>query len=113
MYDTCFGADLTVLEEGREFLDRYSKMKTCLCLLPVVLPGSNMLSSIIPIFYHTFQLCRSPQQMFGAICKDQLVNDLGISREDLVVVSIMPCTAKKFEARRDEFKLTEIRMSNT
>jgi len=49
--------------------------------------------------------CRSPQQMFGSLAKEVLPKDLGIAREDLVVVSIMPCTAKKFEAAREEFKV--------
>jgi NADH-quinone oxidoreductase subunit G len=47
--------------------------------------------------------CRSPQQMFGSLCKDTLPKELGIKREDLVVVSVMPCTAKKSEAKRPEF----------
>jgi NADH-quinone oxidoreductase subunit G len=48
--------------------------------------------------------CRSPQQMFGAMAKETLPGALGVKREDLVVVSIMPCTAKKFEAKREEFR---------
>jgi NADH-quinone oxidoreductase subunit G len=58
-----------------------------------------------PDFLTHLSTCRSPMEMFGALCKDQLPAELKITRENLVVVSVMPCTAKKFEAGRDEFKV--------
>ena len=49
--------------------------------------------------------CKSPQQMFGSLCKELLSKDMNIPRENIVVVSVMPCTAKKFEAQRPEFSV--------
>ncbi len=105
VYDTCFGADLTVLEEGREFLERYSKNENLPLFTSCCPAWVKFAEQYYPDLLPHLSTCRSPQQMFGAVCKDQLVKDLGISREDLVVVSIMPCTAKKFEAHREEFKV--------
>ena len=105
VYDTCYGADLTVLEEGREFLDRYSRKENLPLFTSCCPAWVKFAEQYYPDLLPHLSTCRSPQQMFGAVCKDQLVKDLAISREDLVVVSIMPCTAKKFEARRDEFQV--------
>ena len=104
VYDTSFSADLTVIEEGREFLDRYSKNENLPLFTSCCPAWVKYAEQYYPDLLSNLSTCRSPQQMFGAVCKEQLVKDLKISREDLVVVSIMPCTAKKFEARRDEFK---------
>ncbi len=105
VYDTNFGADLTVIEEGNEFLDRYSQ-KQKLPLFTSCCPAwVKFAEQYYPDMLPNLSSCRSPQQMFGSLCKDQLTKELGIRREDLVVVSIMPCTAKKFEAKRDEFKV--------
>ena len=62
-----------------------------------------------PEYMHHLSSCRSPQQMFGALAKEILAGELGVKREDIVVVSIMPCTAKKFEAKRPEFTNEGIR----
>jgi NADH-quinone oxidoreductase subunit G len=103
VFDTSFAADITVLEEGNEFLQRLEAGHN-LPQFTSCCPGwvkyaeqyyGGLLSSL--------STCRSPQQMFGALAKKILPETMGIKRENLVVVSIMPCTAKKFEARRPEF----------
>ena len=57
----------------------------------------------IPQFLTNLSTCKSPQQMFGAIAKDILTKEYNVSKENLIVVSIMPCSAKKAEAKRSEF----------
>ncbi len=103
VYDTSFTADLTVIEEGTEFLQRKTKggklpMFTSCCPAWVKFAEHNY-----PELLPNLSSCRSPQQMFGSLAKETLPQQLGVAKEDLVVVSIMPCTAKKFEARRPEF----------
>jgi len=105
VYDTCFGADFTVVEEGKEFLQRRQNngnfpMFTSCCPAWV-----KFAEQYYPDYLSNLSTCSSPMQMFGALCKELLPKELNIPRENLVVVSIMPCTAKKFEARRDEFKV--------
>lgn len=109
VFDTDFAADLTIMEEGTELLDRLTRHldgdKT------VKLP---MLTSCCPawvkFFEHQFpdlkdipSSAKSPQQMFGAIAKTYFAEKQKVDRKDLVVVSVMPCVAKKYECSRDEF----------
>ncbi|WP_303919731.1 NADH-dependent [FeFe] hydrogenase, group A6 [Draconibacterium sediminis] len=110
VFDTDFAADLTIMEEGTELLNRLGKhlagdkdVK-----LPIL---TSCCPAWVKFFEHQFpemkdipSTARSPQQMFGAIAKTYFADQLGIKREDLVVVSIMPCVAKKYECGRDEFK---------
>ena len=103
VYDTSFGADLTVIEEGNEFLKRYQEKKNLPQFTSCCPAWVKFAEQYYPDMLDNLSSCRSPQQMFGSLCKDQLVKSLNIPREDLVVVSIMPCTAKKFEAQRPEF----------
>ncbi len=103
VYDTSFTADLTVIEEATEFLNRFSKGEkmpqfTSCC------PGwVKYAEQYHPELLGNLSSCRSPQQMFGSLAKELLPQKLNVARENLVVVSIMPCTAKKFEAQRGEF----------
>jgi NADP-reducing hydrogenase subunit HndD len=110
VFDTDFAADLTIMEEGAELLNRLNRY----------LQGDKsvklpMLTSCCPawvkFFEHQFpelkdipSTAKSPQQMFGAIAKNYFAKKIGVDRKDLVVVSIMPCLAKKYECTRDEFK---------
>ena len=105
VYDTCFGADLTVVEEGREFLARYEKQEKLPLFTSCCPAWVKFAEQYYPDLLPNLSTCKSPQQMFGSVCKDTLTKEMGIKREDLVVVSIMPCTAKKFEANRPEFKV--------
>ncbi len=109
VFDTDFAADLTIMEEGTELLGRLNKF----------LEGDKdvklpMLTSCCPAWVNFFEhhfpemkdipsTAKSPQQMFGAIAKTYFANQLKVKREDLVVVSVMPCLAKKYEASREEF----------
>ena len=103
VYDTSFAADLTVIEEGREFLGRLEK-GTNLPQFTSCCPGwVKYAEQYAPDMLKNLSSCRSPQQMFGSLAKATLPAEMGIEAKDLVVVSIMPCTAKKFEARRPEF----------
>ena len=111
IYDTDFAADLTIMEEGTELLDRLTRFlkgdKTVkLPLLTSCCPGwVNFFEHQFPDMKDIPSTAKSPQQMFGAIAKTYLAEKLGIKREDLIVVSVMPCVAKKYEAQRDEFKV--------
>ncbi|NLB26546.1 MAG: 4Fe-4S dicluster domain-containing protein [Bacteroidales bacterium] len=111
VFDTDFAADLTIMEEGTELLNRLSKylegdkdVK-----LPIL---TSCCPAWVKFFEHQFpqlmdipSTARSPQQMFGSIAKSYFAEKMNIKREDLVVVSIMPCVAKKYECGRDEFKV--------
>ena len=104
VYDTTFSADMTILEEGEELLRRVKAggpfpMFTSCCPGWVKFAETNF-----PTLLPNVSSCRSPQQMFGSIAKEALPSILNIPREKLVVVSIMPCTAKKYEAQLDKFK---------
>ena len=111
VFDTDFAADLTIMEEGTELLGRISKFlagdkDVKLPILTSCCPAwVNFFEHNYPDMLDVPSTARSPQQMFGAVAKTYLADKLGIKREDLVVVSIMPCLAKKYECQRDEFKV--------
>lgn len=104
VFDTDFTADLTILEEGTEFLGRLQNNGT-LPMLTSCSPGwIRYIEYFYPELLDHLSTCKSPQQMFGALAKTYYSEKIGIPSEDIVVVSIMPCTAKKAEAVRDEMK---------
>ncbi|MDR2009830.1 MAG: [FeFe] hydrogenase, group A [Bacteroidales bacterium] len=109
VFDTDFAADLTIMEEGTELLGRLTKFlegdkNVKLPLLTSCCPGwVNFFEYQFPEMKDIPSSAKSPQQMFGAIAKTYMAEKMGIKREDLVVVSVMPCVAKKFEAQREEF----------
>ena len=111
VFDTDFAADLTIMEEGTELLGRLQRFlsgdKTV--KLPIL---TSCCPAWVNFFEHQFpdmldipSTARSPQQMFGSIAKTYWAEKMGIPREKIVVVSIMPCLAKKYECGRDEFKV--------
>jgi NADH-quinone oxidoreductase subunit G len=103
VYDTSFSADLTVVEEANEFLKRKAKGEK-LPLFTSCCPGwVKFAEQYYPELLPNLSSCKSPQQMLGALCKATLPDELGIPKANLVMVSVMPCTAKKFEAKRPEF----------
>jgi len=111
VFDTDFAADLTIMEEGTELLDRLTKHLNGdkEVKLPIL---TSCCPAWVSFFEHNFpemmdvpSSARSPQQMFGSIAKTYFADKIEVKREDLVVVSIMPCLAKKYEAQRDEFKV--------
>lgn len=109
VFDTDFAADLTIMEEGTELLDRLSRhlsgdKKVKLPILTSCCPGwVNFFEQQFTDMLDVPSTARSPQQMFGAIAKTYFADKIKVKREDLVVVSIMPCLAKKYECQRDEF----------
>ncbi|RKY41151.1 MAG: ferredoxin [Candidatus Omnitrophota bacterium] len=101
-FDTQFGADLTIMEEAYELIERI-KNKGALPIITSCSPGwIKYLEHFYPELRSHLSTCKSPQQMFGAIAKTYYAQKLNIDPRNLVVISIMPCTAKKFEARRPE-----------
>jgi NADH-quinone oxidoreductase subunit G/NADP-reducing hydrogenase subunit HndD len=109
VFDTDFGADLTIMEEASELLDRLTRHFNGdeTVKLPIL---TSCCPAWVKFFEHNFpdmldipSSAKSPMQMFSAVAKNIFTKELGIDRKDLVVVSIMPCLAKKYEAGRDEF----------
>ncbi|MFB6320679.1 NADH-dependent [FeFe] hydrogenase, group A6 [Saccharicrinis sp. FJH54] len=111
VFDTDFAADLTIMEEGTELLSRLERHlkgdeSVKLPILTSCCPAwVNFFEKQFPDLLDIPSTARSPQQMFGSIAKTYFADKLGIQREKLIVVSIMPCLAKKYERQRDEFKV--------
>ncbi len=100
VFDTNFSADLTIMEEATEFLDRFNK-KENLPLITSCSPGwIKFCEHYYPEFIKNLSSCKSPQGMFGSVAKTYYAEKEGIDPENIFVVSVMPCTAKKFEAER-------------
>jgi len=102
-FDTSFTADLTVIEESNEFIRRVQEKERMPQFTSCCPAWVKFVEQYYPEFISHLSSCRSPQQMFGSLAKTILAHTMGVKREDVVVVSIMPCTAKKFEAKRPEF----------
>ncbi len=102
VFDTNFSADLTIMEEATEFLDRYQNGGT-LPLITSCSPGwVKYCETYFPEFIPNLSSCKSPQQMFGAVIKTWYAEKNGIDPKNIVSVAVMPCTAKKFEIGRDD-----------
>lgn len=109
VFDTSFAADLTVIEEANEFLQRKQEAKN-LPQFTSCCPGwVKFAEQYYPELLSNLSSCRSPQQMFGSLAKEILPERLGVEAKDLVVVSVMPCTAKKYEAQLPRFENNGIR----
>ena len=109
VFDTNFTADLTIIEEGHELLTRLKKAlvdKSKTVKLPMFTSCSpgwiNFMEFYFPELLDNLSTCKSPQQMFGALAKTYYAQKAGVDPKDIVVVSVMPCTAKKFECDRGE-----------
>ncbi|MDR0437950.1 MAG: [FeFe] hydrogenase, group A [Bacteroidales bacterium] len=111
VFDTDFAADLTIMEEGTELLGRINGFlngdkSVKLPILTSCCPGwVNFFETNFPDLLDVPSTAKSPQQMFGAVAKTYYADKIGLKREDLVMVSIMPCLAKKYECQRDEFEV--------
>lgn len=102
VFDTDFTADLTIIEEGHELLHRIQNGGV-LPMITSCCPGwINFIEQYYPELMPHLSSCKSPQQMFGALSKSYYADLTGIDPSRIYVVSIMPCTAKKYEARRPE-----------
>ena len=105
VFDTNFGADLTIMEEGTELIDRIQNGG----VLPMITSCSpgwvSYCETFFPEFIPNLSSCKSPHQMTGAIVKSYFAEKNGIDPKNIYVVSVMPCTAKKYESKRDELKV--------
>ncbi len=110
VFDTNFSADLTIIEEGHELLQRLrtalvEKKEAPLPMFTSCSPGwINFMEQFFPQLIPNISTCKSPQQMFGALAKTYYAQKAGVDPKDMVVVSVMPCTAKKFECDRPEMQ---------
>ena len=109
--DTDFTADLTIMEEGTELLSRLKKVlvdgdkSVALPMFTSCSPGwIKYIEHIFPEMLPNLSTCKSPQQMFGVLAKTYYAEKRGIDPKDIVSVSVMPCTAKKYEANRSEMR---------
>jgi iron-only hydrogenase group A len=104
VFDTQFAADLTIMEEGSELIERLTKGG----VLPMITSCSpgwiNFIEAFYPSLLPHLSTCKSPQQMFGAIAKSFYASRAGLDPASIRVASIMPCTAKKHEAKRPEMR---------
>jgi len=102
VFDTDWAADLTIMEEATEFLHRVNEGGT-LPLITSCSPGwVKFCEHYYPDMIANLSSCKSPQQMFGAMSKTYLAEKMGVDPAKIVSVSVMPCTAKKFEIDRDD-----------
>ncbi|MGM9550837.1 MAG: NADH-dependent [FeFe] hydrogenase, group A6 [Clostridia bacterium] len=109
VFDTDFGADLTIMEEGTELLHRIQNGGT-LPMITSCSPGwVKFCEHNYPDFLDNLSSCKSPHEMFGAVLKSYYAEKEGIKPEDIYVVSVMPCTAKKFESSREELSANGLR----
>ncbi len=109
IFDTDFSADLTVIEEASELVDRIKNNKTLPMLTSCCPAWVRFIEMNFPEMLDIPSTCKSPQIMMGTMVKTYYSNKTGIPAKDIVMVSIMPCTAKKAEAARDELGTKELR----
>ena len=101
VFDVDTAADFTIMEEGTEFIERFTKGEN-LPLITSCSPGwVKYCEHYHPDFLKNVSSCKSPQQMFGALIKSYYADKMGIDPKDIFVVTVMPCVAKKFEIKRD------------
>ena len=102
VFDTNFSADLTIMEEANEFIGRVQNGG----VLPMITSCSpgwiRYCENYFPEFIPNLSSCKSPQQMFGAVAKTYYAQKIGVAPEKIFSVSVMPCTAKKYEINRDD-----------
>ncbi|MGL4853803.1 MAG: [FeFe] hydrogenase, group A, partial [Lentisphaeria bacterium] len=109
VFDTDFAADVTIMEETTELLERVTKGEN-LPILTSCCPGwVKFFEHQFPDLLHIPSTAKSPQQMFGALAKSYYAEKMNLKPEDIVVVSIMPCLAKKYEASREEFSVNGVK----
>ena len=103
VFDTNYGADLTILEEASEFIHRFKNSHNLPLLTSCCPAWINFIEKNYPNLLHLPSSCKSPQEMFGSIAKNYFAPKvINIEPKDLYVVSVMPCVAKKYEACRNE-----------
>ncbi|MEI6519315.1 MAG: [FeFe] hydrogenase, group A [bacterium] len=105
VFDTNFAADLTIMEEATEFLNRIEKGENLPIFTSCCPAWIKTAEQSYPELLPHLSSCRSPQQMFGSVAKRYFLKESGLDRKDIYCVSVMPCSAKKFEAGREEFSI--------
>ncbi|KAI8101874.1 hypothetical protein M9434_006936 [Picochlorum sp. BPE23] len=108
VFDVNFAADLTIMEEGSEFIQRMKEDSNLPMFTSCCPAWITLVEKSYPELIPHISTCKSPQQMLGAIAKRYFASLLNLKAEDICLVSIMPCTAKKFEAEREENKVDGI-----
>ena len=103
VYDTIYSADLTIMEEAAEFLDRVANGGTLPLMTSCCPAWVKFVENEYPEFKPNISTCRSPQGMFSAVLKEYYRDEANAQGKKTVVVSIMPCTAKKMEAKRPDY----------
>ncbi len=102
VFDTDTGADLTIMEEGTEFINRFTSGEN----LPIITSCSpgwvKFCEHYYPEFLGNLSTCKSPMEMFGAVIKSYYAEKNGIDKNSIYSVAIMPCTSKKYEVQREE-----------
>ena len=108
VFDTCFSADLTIMEEGNEFLQRLQEIKESgLPMFTSCCPGwVKFMKSQYPKYTGRLSTAKSPQQMFGAVTKTYFAEKIGVTPDKICCISIMPCIAKKGEAAWEGMDVT-------
>ena len=101
VFDTTFGADLTIMEEASELIDRITNGRTMPMFTSCCPAWVKYAEEFAPDFIENLSSCKSPQQMTGAIIKSYFAEKANLKPENIISVSIMPCTAKKFESTRN------------
>lgn len=103
VFDTSFSADLTIMEEGNEFLERFAKGETKFRpMFTSCCPGwIRFVKTQFPHFVPQLSTAKSPQQMFGAVMKTYFAKSIGVNPENIYTLSVMPCVAKKAEANME------------
>lgn len=104
VFDTQFGADLTIMEEGAELLFRLEKNENLPIITSCCPAWVKFCENHFPQMTKHLSSAKSPHMMLGSMLKNYFAPNQGIKSEDLIVVSVMPCIAKKFEIRREEMK---------
>lgn len=103
VFDTNFGADVTIMEEGSEFIERFVNGNGTLPLITSCCPAwVDYMEKFDPDMIEHFSSCKSPHEIVGALAKTYYADKVGVAAEKMRVVSVMPCTAKKFEIARSE-----------
>lgn len=103
VFDTTLGADLTVMEEAKEFMERLESNESLPLFTSCCPAWVRYVEMNQPEYLKHLSTCKSPMEMFGAVLKEHYNSMKEVDHKDTVVVAVMPCTAKKYEASREEF----------
>lgn len=102
VFDTSFSADLTIMEEGAEFIQRFTQGGELPLITSCCPAWTDYMEKFASDFVDNFSTAKSPQQMMGAMAKTYYAESIGVKPENIYMVSIMPCTAKKYEITRTD-----------